>query len=188
MFTIEIFDSLSADLDEKVKRYRKQAHLTDKPPLTAKEEAKHNDKYCSLHDRLKQLLAYEKDEIIGGTILYKRVIPYNGQDILLGGIGGVWTRKDKRRQGAARMHLKKGMQILNNEKCDIVYLCTDITRLSPLYEAHGFKHLKNGHTYLGASGKRYLDKDGMIAPLRSKLLFNQILTDKKPFDIGSGNW
>jgi hypothetical protein len=42
--------------------------------------------------------------------------------------------------------------------------------------------------YVGKSGTRYTDLDGMIAPVGSKKLFEKIIAAATPFDIGVGNW
>ena len=60
--------------------------------------------------------------------------------------------------------------------------------LTELYARAGFRRLEYGYTYVGASGRRYLDHDGMIAPLLSRQLFAAILRQPEPFDIGVGNW
>ena len=52
----------------------------------------------------------------------------------------------------------------------------------------GFRLLDKPHTYVGESGKRYTDIDGMIAPVCSQKLFQTIVESPLPVDIGVGNW
>ena len=82
------------------------------------------------------------------------------------------------------------IDLLKKEGCAVAYICADAHSLKALefYESFGFKRLLQNHTYLGKSGKRYVDTDGLLAPVTSRKLFNQILATPTPFDIGKGNW
>ena len=100
----------------------------------------------------------------------------------------MWVRIDKRRKGIATLVLKKGMKILKQEKCDIAHLCTDIIKLKSLYSKFGFVPLGKKYTYIGKSGKKYIEKDGMIAPVNSVTKFKEILNSSEIFNIGLGNW
>jgi hypothetical protein len=55
-----------------------------------------------------------------------------------------------------------------------------------LYKKFGFVIMKQPYTFLGKSGKRYTEKDGMIAQCISKSKFNLILKGKETIDIGYG--
>ncbi len=57
-----------------------------------------------------------------------------------------------------------------------------------LYGRVGFLPLGKPYTYLGKSGKRYTENDGMVAQVKSKDIFDFITKDEEPFDIGNGNW
>ena len=106
----------------------------------------------------------------------------------LGGIGGVFTVKSYRRRGIAVRMLHLGMLGLKELGADVAYLCTDMGNLSELYWSFGFRHMVQGHTYLGKSGKRYTEKDGMMAPVNSVNIFMSLMRSKLPIDIGVGNW
>ena len=69
-------------------------------------------------------------------------------------------------------------------------LCADAFSLKALefYEKFKFRRLLQTHTYLGKSGTRYTDTDGLLAPVCSRKVFNQIFLNSTPFDIGVGNW
>jgi ribosomal protein S18 acetylase RimI-like enzyme len=95
-----------------------------------------------------------------------------------------------RRQGIA---LRLTLAVLDELRwvgCDVAYLSAPLEKpgLTNLFERAGFKRLQYGHTYLGASGRRYVDHDGMIAPLLARQFFDAILRQPEPFDIGQGNW
>lgn len=155
---------------------------------TGKEKKKEHDKFCSKKDQRGFVLALNNNQIIGAVIILKRKIKFNNVSLTLGGIGGVSVRREYRRHGLATALLKKAMEMLKEEKCDMAYLCTYIEKLGRLYKPFGFVALKRPHTFLGKSGKRYTEYDAMIAPVNSPEKFKAILTDDKPFDIGRGNW
>lgn len=106
----------------------------------------------------------------------------------LGGLGGVATDAAWRGRGIASATTAAGMARLRELGCDVAYLCTDIEKRAHLYGQVGFVPLGRPHTYLGASGKRYTDDDGMVAAVNSPDLLAAILADDQPFDIGRGNW
>ncbi len=157
---------------------------------TDKQHADGHDRFCSSGDLLYYILAMENGRLIGETRVFKRTIVYNGQKIVLGGIGSVATHPDKRKQGIATRMVRRGMDLLAKKHCDVAYLCADTHSLKALefYEEFGFRRLLQNHTYVGRSGKRYIDTDGMIAPVGSKILFEKIFSTAVPFDIGVGNW
>lgn len=155
---------------------------------TPEQKAEHDDKYCSKKDRIGISFSENKGEIVGVVILLKRNLRYRGKQLILGGIGGVCVNENYRRKGLASNLLKIAVEKLKDEKCDLVYLCTDTDKLANLYKPFGFKKLETQYTYLGKSGKRYYEWGGMIAPITSSSLFKQILDNKESFDIGIGNW
>lgn len=134
------------------------------------------------------VIAYEKGDIVGRILLHKRKIIADGEEILLGGIGGVCTHREMRRKGVASKLLDCSMKNLKKENCDIVFLCTDIPKLSPLYSNFGFVPLGREYKFKGNSGKFYTDNDGMIAPGLSPKIFGKILNSKTTFNLVGGNW
>jgi ribosomal protein S18 acetylase RimI-like enzyme len=148
------------------------------------------DRFCSQKDLIYYILAWEKDQLIGETRVYKRTIVFSGQKILLGGIGSVATHPDFRKQGIATQMVKKAMKSLKSESCAVAYLCADAYSLKALefYETFKFQRLLQKHTYLGKSGTRYTDTDGLLAPVCARKVFNQIIASPVPFDISVGNW
>lgn len=152
------------------------------------ERLTNEDKFCSEYDLFKRVIAIINDEVVGYAGVLRREILFGEKKILLGGLGGVCVRNDKRGLGIARQLVARAMLELQSAQCDIAYLCADGETAIKLYGRVGFVSLKNSHTYLGKSGKRYRDHDGFIAPVCSQEVFQQVLEDTKPFDIGKGNW
>lgn len=144
------------------------------------------EKYFSVPHAI--LLAYENDDIVGRIYLHKREIKLGKNTILLGGIGGVCTHKDKRHQGMATLMLEKSMDVLRKWKCDVAYLCTNIDKLGKLYTNVGFVPLNKKYTFRGKSGKLYEENSGMIAEVNSAELFDEIMDPKTKVYLGEGNW
>ncbi len=189
-FKIEAIKAPASDqLKEKIRILDKLCF----PNHYVKSDQKENDgpdRFCSNRDLKANILAWEGDLLVGETEVYERTILLNKTRLLLGGIGSVATHPDKRRKGIATMMVKRAMNILMRDHCDIAYLCTDQEDLTLVhfYEKFDFRRLGKPHTYLGKSGKRFTDHDGMIAAINSQEIVNKILSSDAPFDIGVGNW
>ncbi|AKM79053.1 MAG: hypothetical protein UX85_C0003G0151 [Candidatus Beckwithbacteria bacterium GW2011_GWB1_47_15] len=187
MLKIKLYKDLPEELRSKYSKLKRGVFVGE-----AQEEEdegiEHEEEYCSEADLICYLIAYEDEEIIGGLELFKRRIKHLNQLIILGGIGSLWVRKDKRRRGLATKLLKKVMEELKIKGCEVVYLCTDIGKLKSLYAQVGFVPLKKNYTFVGRSGKRYFKDDGMIAFIKPKETLRKIVKSKEPFDIGVGNW
>ncbi len=188
-FKFSEYSSLPQELSHQVEDLDKLCFHHHFTP-TDQQDADGHDKFCSNGDLIYFVLASEKDQIIGETRVFKRTIAFDGQKIVLGGIGSVATHPDKRQKGVAKTMIARGMELLKKEVCDIAYLCTNIhdEKLVHLYKQFGFVILEKPHTYFGKSGKRYTDTDGMIAPVNSQEKFERALKNETPLDIGLGNW
>ncbi len=184
-FQIKLFNSLPLKFKPQINKLWYDNFRAGKSQREIKEG---EDKFFSSPFAL--LLAIEKNYIIGTVRLFNREVSYNKKKVILGGVGGVCTRKDRRKRGIATTLLKRAMEELNAKKCDIVFLCTDASnpKRVRLYSQVGFVILKKPYVYFGRSGERYIEKNGMIAPLRSRVKFNLIINGKKLFNIGNGNW
>jgi len=154
--------------------------------MPKKERKENKDKFCS--KGYAHFLAIEKGKVISSVELFKRTIKYKRKSVFMGGLGGVCTTKKRRNRGIASLLMKKGMNDFKKQKCDIAFLCTDIEnpKLVRLYNKSGFVVMKQPYACTGKSGKRYVDKEGMIAPIKSKSKFNLILKNKEILDIGLG--
>jgi len=160
------------------------------PERTPEQEVEHRDRFCNLHDEIKWIVALDDGEVVGLTIVYRRAIRFAGWPMVLGGLGDVCVAPEYRRQGIALRLVRAALDELKWVGCDVAYLCArlDTPGLTELYGQAGFVRLNHGHTYLGASGRRYVDQDGMIAPVLSQKFFEAIMVQPEPFDIGQGNW
>jgi ribosomal protein S18 acetylase RimI-like enzyme len=160
------------------------------PGRTPEQAAEHRDRFFYMGDDIAWFVALHAGEVIGLTIAYQRVVDLAGSPLSLGGIGDVCVAPAFRRQGIARRLVQAAMQALDAAGCDVVYLCAALSKpgLTELYGQAGFVRIPQGHTFAGGSGRRYIDYDGMIAPVRSRGRFEQIVTQPEPFDIGRGNW
>ena len=157
---------------------------------TPEERQEEQDRFCSERDIIVQLLALAGDAVIGATSVFQRTILPHDQPVRLGGLGGVCTATAWRRRGVAAALVQRAMAKLRAANCDLAYLCTDVESewARRLYGRAGFVPLGRPYTYHGKSGKLYTDHDGMIAPLASPQLFQQVLADTAPLHLGAGNW
>jgi ribosomal protein S18 acetylase RimI-like enzyme len=188
-FTIAAYAGvLPPDLREQYERVGAESFGSDSQ--TPAEQQEGHDRFCSERDIIVQLLALADDTVIGATSVLQRTIALHGQPVLLGGLGGVCTAASWRRQGVAAALVQRAMEELRAAHCDLAYLCTDVESewAAKLYGRAGFVPLGRPFTYYGKSGKFYTDHDGMIAPLASPELFQQVLTDTAPLHLGTGNW
>jgi predicted acetyltransferase len=183
MFTISVFEDVTKHLQDEIKELRKREFVR-----SPKEQEEHNDKFTS-EGNFKTILALnQKEKPIGRVKLYKRTIKLNNNPVVIGGIGGVWTKKANRKQGIATTLLKKAMEILKEDNLDVAFLSTYIKRHGPMFGKLGFQVLGRRYTFIGKSGRCYFEENGMIAPLNSLDKFYVVNDDTKPLDIGHGNW
>ena len=176
-------------LPEKLQKELRQFELENfyrEEERTPEYLAKEKDKYFSVPEAW--LLVFEGAQIIGSIKLHKRNVKFNKKNIILGGLGGVCIRKDKRRLGIASMMIEEGMKTLREWGCDIAYLCANLEESGSLYPQAGFVSMKKPYTYYGQSGKLYEETNGMIAPVESLDLFKEILSSEQKLHLGKGNW
>jgi ribosomal protein S18 acetylase RimI-like enzyme len=186
---IQVYNELPEPLRDAA-RALARASFRD-PDATDEERAENRDRFSAHGDAFKLIVAVSGgDEVVGFAVAYRRTIRFAGWPITLGGIGDVCVAPECRRQGLATRLTLAAIDELRWAGCDVAYLCAALEKpgLTELYERAGFRRLQYGHTYLGASGRRYLDHDGMIAPILLPQLFEAILRQPEPFDIGQGNW
>ena len=182
---VKFFPELTDDLARSIKQFIADNFYAERertPELLEDEE----EKFYSQPKAW--LLIFEKDQIIGTTALHQRKIQFNNKDIVLGGIGRVCVRKDQRRQGTATQMLKEAVKTLKEWGCDVVYLCANIKESGALYSKEGFVPLNRPYTYYGQSGKLYEGINGMIAPINSLDVFEEILRSEEKLHLGHGNW
>jgi len=185
LMRLEIFPELTEDLAESVKLFIAENFYAEgeRTPELLEEEA---EKFYSLPKAW--LLVIEKDQFIGTFALHQRKIQFHNKAVVLGGIGGVCVRKDQRRQGTATQMLKEAVKTLKEWECDVAYLCANIKESGALYSKAGFVPLDRSYTYHGRSGKLYEGINGMIAPINSPGIFEEILRSEEKLHLGPGNW
>ena len=188
-FSIRTYKILPVELKAQVDAIDKES-FSWATKQTPQERMVGKDKFCSGNDRIGSIVVQETNDVFGAVTILRRTIVFDGVSMVLGGIGGLCTRKDKRQKGVGKLLLAKAMDELRRAGSDIAYLCTDVMKewMVTFYEKAGFIRLKHGHTYTGKSGKRYTDTDGMLAPVSSIKKFQRIATSEKVLDIGRGNW
>lgn len=182
---MKVLSKLSAELAEEIEKFTSENFYTEREK-TLEGQLALRERFFSQPKAW--LLAFKDDQIIGTILLHKRRTNFKNQELILGGIGRVCTRKDKRNQGIATAMLKKAVKILKEWGCDIAYLCADIEKTGALYAQVGFVPLNKPYTYFGQSGTLYEGTSGMIAPINSSDIFNDVLHSEQKLHIGKGNW
>ncbi len=148
--------------------------------------AKYHEKYYSKPKAY--VVAYEGDQMVGCINLLERSITFDGEDVLLAGIGGVCVHFDFRGRGIAKEMLRKGFEQFKIWNCDIAYLCTDPERLGKMYASVGFIALNRKYKFTGKSGKEYIHDGAMIAPVNSGAKFHKVLGSTTMLDLQGPDW
>jgi len=181
---IKFFPKLTSALAERVNQFRLENFYTQEE-RTPENLAVEEESFCSQPKAW--LLVFEGDQIIGTILLHRRKVMFNNRELILGGVGSVCTRTDKRNQGIATSMLKEAVKILKKWDCDIAYLCANI-EMGSFYGQVGFVPLNKPYTYYGRSGKLFEGYKGMIAPLNSSSIFEDVLSSKHKLHLGQGDW
>ena len=182
---IKFFPKISTNLAKRVNQFRLENFYTEEEK-TPENLAAEEESFCCYPKAW--LLVFEGDQIIGTILLHKRKVMFSKREVILGGVGAVCTRTDKRNQGIAISMLKEAMKILKKWECDIAYLCANIEETEYLYGQVGFVPLNKPYTYYGRSGKLHQENNGMVAPLNSSNIFEEVLSSKDKLHLGQGNW
>ena len=182
---IEFIPKLTSTLAKSVDQFRLENFYTEEEK-TPENLAAEDESFWSQSKAW--LLVFEGDQITGTILLHMRKVMFNNQEVILGGVGSVCTRTDKRNQGIATSMLKEAVKILKKWECDIAYLCANIEETGSLYGQVGFVPLNKLYTYYGRSGKLHQGNNGMIAPLNSPNIFEDVLKSREKLHLGQGNW
>ncbi|HUV47175.1 MAG TPA: GNAT family N-acetyltransferase [Candidatus Bathyarchaeia archaeon] len=136
-----------------------------------------------------RIFAYKENEIIGMLGLFKRNITFAGKKITIGGTGGVCVTAKARRKGIATQMIKRGLEVLKKEKCDIACLNADLKKKAyKLYEKVGFKFMKRKISFENIKGEIKYDTGTMFIPICSKGVCDLIMKSKSIFHYGRGYW
>lgn len=184
-----VVDPGRMEYTEKILEFRSTATAIGGKVRSPEEEAIHKDKYCSDADIQKYVLSLEGDEIVGMVAVIARQITFENHDLLLGGIGRVRVRNDRRKMGLATIMMTEAMQQLRELEVAVAFLCTDLNSfLLPFYEKYGFQAMKKPYTFVSKSGRKYTESNGMLTPIVSQKTFDQIMASEAQLNIGAGNW
>ena len=189
-FRIKVFDEIPENIVGQVDRLLESNGSNNRISEDAPRANESRERFINKKDRIKYILTFDKDQVVGIIIIFKREIKFKGEKLIVGGIGAVGTKKEYRGKGIATKMLRIAREELEKATCDIATLGTDITDpvMVKMYGKIGFVPLGRNHVYLGMSGKSYTSNDLMIAPIKSKEKFQEVLTDKSPFNLGQGLW
>jgi predicted GNAT family N-acyltransferase len=146
------------------------------------------DRYYSIP--YAHVLALEKGKVIGVAKLFKRSIVFNGETIVVGGIGSVTTKQNRRRKGVATAVLRRSMEDFRMRKFDMAFLCANVhnSALIRLYGQVGFVPLGKPYTYRGRSCTEHVDHNGMVAPVIAMDMFKDVVSAEEHLNIGKGSW
>jgi aminoglycoside 2'-N-acetyltransferase I len=92
----------------------------------------------SAHAELRVLLRDDADEVVCHVGIYRREAKWNGRKVIIGGIGGVLTREDKRRRGYATIALDAAIRTLQDEGSIDLGLLFCEPRHAPFYVGRGW--------------------------------------------------
>lgn len=185
---VSAYDAIPGDVAQAVRSLLQQCF--GRMGMTDDWRQEQDDRFCSQGDVLKHVIAVDGEEVIGFARAYRRTITRHDRAVILGGLGAVCTAPARRHAGVATAVVRAALHELHMVQCDLAYLCAEVSNpgIVRLYGQVGFVPLNRPHTFVGQSGKRYTDMDAMIAPVTSALVFEEVLGDREPFDIGTGNW
>lgn len=186
---VQMYTEIPVELHEKINAFNDQYEADEPDTRTPEQLSLDRDKHSS--EPYAHLFYREDDGSIAGMLdLHTREVDVDDEKIMVGGIGGVVTLKEKRGRGIASELLRQAMDELRKSGHDIAFLNTDTTnpKLVTLYERSGFEIFQKPYTYLGRSGKRYTELGGMIASLQSPEKLEKIKKSTDDFNLGQGNW
>ncbi len=185
--SVEVLESIPSRHSARI-----SALLSDCFRASVARRSDHNDRFCSQADAWRHVLALdpEEDIVVGFATIYRRRITWMGRTIGLGGLGDVCTERLWRHRGVATAVVRAAMAELQRTDDQLAYLCAAVNDagIVHLYGQVGFVPLGRPHTYEGRSGKRYGDDDGMIAPVGTNDVFDEVMRSDEALHIGRGNW
>ncbi len=189
-YNFKVFQSIPGEYVDQVDKLLKEIDSNHRIKNDASLSEESKEMYDSNKDAFKYILTLDKEKVVGLVILYKREIIFKDRKLILGGFGGVGTKSKYRGRGIANKMMEITRKLLQEESCDIAHIDVDMSNLSllRLYGKIGFVPLGRQFTFIGRSGKRYYSNDGMLAPILSQKLFEEVMKDRHPFDIYGGNW
>jgi aminoglycoside 2'-N-acetyltransferase I len=105
------------------------------------------------HADLRVLVRAQSGDVLCHVGIYRREVQWNGRKVRAGGIGGVATRADQRRQGYASIALNAAIETLKDEgSADFAMLFCE-PHNAPFYIGRGWKPF-DGEIYCEQPGGR----------------------------------
>ncbi len=138
---------------------------------------------------LAYLFAMIGTEMISRVALFKREVVFAGQNIMVGGIGGVCVTTAHRHHGVASSMLKRALLILREEKCDVACLNVDLEKkIYPIYQKLGFTLIQRDISFENVRGEIICEPGTMFIPLCSQEKYDLIMNNSETFHYGRGYW
>ena len=132
------------------------------------------------------LLLKDNNKIVGFLDLHRSIGKYEEKDVSIGGLS-IGILEDYRKHGYGGMLITKAMEHLKDQTYDLGFLAAAPGTVS-LYVKYGWKVLKVPYTWENVYGDIKSDSDGMIIPLKNKVLVDRIQKGNKPLHVGRGYW
>ena len=175
--SIEKMDKKQGEAVEKFRR----VCFGNVPPKEIKEH--------SVAKNFGRVFVYLDDTIIGGASLFETSVNYCKIKIHLGGMGGVCVLPELRHKGIGSKIVRYALKILKEKDYDVAIHSVDLKdKIYGLYEKLGFKFLKQKVTFTDIHGNK-IELDGvMLAPLKFKDIYENIINNDKTFHWGKGYW
>lgn len=135
------------------------------------------------------VFALEDGLRVGHTALFLRETVFLGRKMLFGGLGDVCVTSSARRRGIATQMVKRSCEILTERGCDVAALTANIKdHPHGVYYRIGFRAMGRKISFEDSSGGvRYEDSE-MFFPLRSKELYELVMTSGETLHMGKGLW
>ncbi len=146
---------------------------------------------CFIAEGFGWIFACENRLIIGQLELHHRTVLFDGRQVSLGGLGGTCVTPAARGRGIGKEMVKKGLEILKQEKrSDVACLNAD-TKHHPtggLYHQLGFRLMKRKISFEDVNRKTRYDTGELFIPLCSREIYDFIMNSDKTFRLGRGYW
>lgn len=135
------------------------------------------------------LFAMIGKQMISRVALFKREALFEGQKILLGGIGGVCVTTIHRHHGVASSMLKRALATLKSEACDMACLNVDLEKMVyRVYEKLGFTMMNREISFENVRGEIVREAGTMFIPINSPDKYDLIMNSTATFHYGRGYW
>lgn len=135
------------------------------------------------------LFAMIGNQVISRVALFKREVIFEGQKIMLGGIGGICVTTTHRHHGVASSMLKRALATLKTEACDVACLNVDLEKkVYRVYEKLGFKMMNREISFENVRGEIVQGAGTMFIPINAPDKYEFIMNSSSTFHCGRGHW